>query len=445
MWSLVPTLCVLIIALWTHRTLEALLGGALLGFLIIEPAKFFSLFTASLLKVMSDPTVGWIILVCGLFGSLISMLFKSGGAEAFSALMLRWIKSRRGALLAAWLMGIAIFIDDYLHALTVGSSMKPVTDKFRASREMLAFIVDSTAAPVCVLVPLSTWAVYVAGLMESNGLARPGQGLDFYIRTIPFVIYGWAATLLVPLVIFSVVPLMGPMKRAERRAAKGDLAPPNSEEIALEPAPDQLGRAPRLVYFLLPIAVLIVATACFDMLKGVLSATAFTIALFAATRHMTFAEAMTSATTGFQSMFTALAIIVTSFVLKDVNDQLGLANLVIETASPWMSRALLPAVAFVALAPLTVATGSFWGVYAIATPILVPLALSLNVNPTLAIGAMVSAGAFGSHACFYGDATVLSSAASGCNNMAHALTQLPYALLAATVTAVIYVVLGAIM
>jgi Na+/H+ antiporter NhaC len=119
--------------------------------------------------------------------------------------------------------------------------------------------------------------------------------------------------------------------------------------------------------------------------------------------------------------------------------------LVIDVASPWMSRAMLPAVAFAALAPLTVATGSFWGVYAIATPILVPLAISLDVYPPLAVGAMVSAGAFGSHACFYGDATVLSSAASGCNNMAHAVTQLPYALLAATVTTIIYLALGFMM
>jgi len=445
LWSVIPTLCVLLLAMATHRTFEALLGGALVGFVIIGTSDFFAQFTASLLKVMQDPTVSWIILVCGLFGSLISLLFKSGGAEAFTIIMLRWVKTRRSALTATWLMGLSIFIDDYLHALTIGSAMKPVTDKFRSSREMLAFIVDSTAAPVCVLVPLSTWAVYVAGLMESNGLAPPGEGLAFYIRTIPFVIYGWAATFLVPLVIWNAVPLVGAMKRAEARAASGQLAPPNSEELTLEVSPEEFGRAPRLAYFVLPIAVLIAATAFFDMLKGVLSATAFTVAMFVATKRMSFNAAMAGAFTGFQSMFNALAIIVMSFVLKDVNDQLGLADLVIDVASPWMSRAMLPAVAFAALAPLTVATGSFWGVYAISTPILVPLAISLDVYPPLAVGAMVSAGAFGSHACFYGDATVLSSAASGCNNMAHAVTQLPYALLAATVTTIIYLALGFMM
>jgi len=141
----------------------------------------------------------------------------------------------------------------------------------------------------------------------------------------------------------------------------------------------------------------------------------------------------------------ALAIIVLSFVLKDVNDQLGLTQYIIETVSPWMNRALLPAIAFVALALVTFATGSFWGVYAIALPIVIPLAQSMEVDTWLAIGAVISAGAFGSHACFYGDATVLSASATGCNNMAHALTQLPYALLSAGIALVIYLILGGLM
>ena len=163
-WSLVPTISVLALALLTRKTFEALLGGALIGFIILSPTGFFSGFTTSLLGVMQDPTIGWVILVCGLFGSLIHLLVKSGGAMAFADYLLRYVKSRRSALLTTWILGLAIFIDDYLNALTIGTSMKKITDKFGVPREMLAYVVDSTAAPICVLIPLSTWAIYIAGL-----------------------------------------------------------------------------------------------------------------------------------------------------------------------------------------------------------------------------------------------------------------------------------------
>ena len=157
---------------------------------------------------------------------------------------------------------------------------------------------------------------------------------------------------------------------------------------------------------------------------------------------MSFTTAMDGVFEGFKTMLYALAIVVMSFVLKEVNDQLGLTQYIIETVSPWINRALLPAIAFVSLAIITFATGSFWGVYAISLPIIIPLAQELDVNIWLAIGAVISAGAFGSHACFYGDATVLSASATGCNNMAHVTTQLPYALLAGGISVVVYLGLG---
>ena len=443
-WSVVPTLAVLVVALVTHRTFEALCVGALLGYVILQPSTFFSGFVESLLEVMQDPTIGWVILVCGLFGSLIHLLVSSGGANAFAASMLRYVKSRRSSLMVTWLLGLVLFIDDYLNALTIGTSMKPVTDRFRVSREMLAYVVDSTAAPVCVLVPLSTWAIYVAGLLESNGVAAAGDGLQAYLQTIPFAVYGWVAALTVPLVAWGIIPPLGPMKSAETRAAVGPLAPPDSAAIALDIPQSNAKSEPRLAYFLLPMIVLIGATVYFDVdaLKGVILAVLFTVVLFVSFRVMSFTGAMESVFGGFQTMLYALAIIVMSFVLKAVNEDLGLTEFVIENVSPWLNRSLLPAIVFLALSLVTFSTGSFWGVYAISLPIVIPLAQNLEVHPWLAIGAVVSSGAFGSHACFYGDASVLSASAAGCNNMAHVLTQLPYALLAASVSTCIYLVLG---
>lgn len=446
--SLIPTIAVLAIALLTRKTFEALVGGAVIGFLLLEPRHFFSGFTDSLLGVMGDPTIGWVILVCGLFGSLIHLLVRSGGATAFADYLLRYVRGRRGALLVTWLLGLAIFIDDYLNALTVGTSMKKVTDRYGISREMLAYVVDSTAAPICVLVPLSTWAIYVSGLLESTEVVPAGMGLQGYLKAIPYIAYAWVAALVVPLVAAGVIPPLFGMGRAEARAAGGKLAPPNSAGIALDiPTEVSEEREPELLHFLLPIAVLIGGTIYFeiDALKGIMLSIVFTLAYFVGSGVMNFKQAMDSVFSGFQLMLYALAIIVLSFVLKDVNDQLGLTQYIIETVSPWMNRALLPAIAFVSLALVTFATGSFWGVYAIALPIVIPLAQSMAVDSWLAIGAVISAGAFGSHACFYGDATVLSASATGCNNMAHALTQLPYALLSAGIALVIYLVLGGLM
>ena len=442
--SLLPTLTVVVLALITKKTFEALVGGSLVGFIIISYGSFFLDFTDSLLLVMQDPTIAWVVLVCGLFGSLIHLLAQTGGTSAFSEYLLKYVKTRKGALLATWLLGIGIFIDDYLNALTVGSSMKKVTDRFKVPREMLAYVVDSTAAPICVLIPLSTWAIYISGLLESEGVAASGQGLQGYLQAIPYITYGWVAAILVPLVAVNIVSPLGAMKQAEIRATEGILIPPGSDSISLDLPEDASSKTPKLSYFVLPILVLIGATIFFgvDALKGIIFTLLFTVLFFTVQKVLTFTQAMKGIFDGFKTMLYALAIVVMSFVLKDVNDQLGLANYVIETVSPIISRAYLPLIAFVSLALITFATGSFWGVYAISLPIIIPLAQSMGADIWLSIGAVISAGAFGSHACFYGDATVLSASATQCNNMAHVMTQLPYTLIAGLVTSVIYLVLG---
>lgn len=442
--SLLPTLTVIVLALVSKKTFEALVGGSLVGFLIISASSFFSDFTNSLLMVMQDATIGWVILVCGLFGSLIHLLAQSGGTTAFSGYLLKYVKNRKGALMATWILGLCIFIDDYLNALTVGTSMKKVTDKFNVPREMLAYVVDSTAAPICVLIPLSTWAIYISGLLESEGVVAAGEGLTGYLQAIPYITYGWVAAILVPLVALNLIPSLGAMKKAEARAKTGILIPPDSEAISLEMPDDISEQKPNLLYFVLPILVLIAATIFFDVdaLKGVITAIVFTVLFFTLKKIISFTQAMNGIFKGFKTMLYALAIVVMSFVLKDVNDQLGLTPYIIEIVSPVINKEFLPVIAFIALALVTFATGSFWGVYAISLPIIIPLAQSMGVDIWLSIGAVISAGAFGSHACFYGDATVLSASATGCNNMAHVMTQLPYTLIAGSVTSLIYLALG---
>lgn len=440
---LIPTLVVLGIALKTHRTFIALLGGSIVGMVLLYRQNFFIEFTGALQQVMIDPTIGWIILVCGLFGSLIQLLVRTGGTKAFASLLLTRVNSARSALFMTWLLGLVIFIDDYLNALTVGNSMKKVTDRFKVPREMLAYVVDSTAAPICVLIPLSTWSIYVAGLLESTGAAATGEGLSIYVQAIPFMAYGWLAVLVVPLVIIGIIRPIGPMKVAFKRvAAGGAIAPIDSPS---DPPEQEDDRQQSIWDFLLPIIVLIGVTILtgIDALQGVIASIAFIWLYHVVFRKgLTLIQAIEESFAGFKTMVYALAIIIMSFVLKEVNEGLGLTQYVIDAVLPVMNKAWLPAMAFVTLSVITFATGSFWGVYAISLPIIIPLAQEMGVHPQLAIGAVISSGAFGSHACFYGDATVLSASATGCNNMAHALSQLPYALLAGGLSTIVFLVLG---
>lgn len=431
--SLLPTAVVLIIALITHRTLEALIAGSLTGFLMLSPQTALQEFSATALKVMQDPTTGWIFLVCGLFGSLIALVQFSGGTLAFSDIVGRYCRTRRKALLFGWLLGIIIFIDDYLNALTVSTAMRKLTDKLKISRQMLAYIVDSTAAPVCLLIPFSTWVLYLAGLFESNGLAESGSGFGFYLSLLPYLFYPWIAVLLVPLVIWGVIPPLGAMKKAEQDTA----------DSPLEEEPD-LPQAvkPRMINFVLPMVTLIATTWYFDIdaLMGVGCALIVTLALYSAQRIASFSRLFDELMSGLESMLVPLGIIFTAFILQAVNEKLGLAPYLIDTVTPYMDAQWLPALTFLLLSALAFGTGSFWGVYAIALPIVVPLAQSLGADMALTLGALISAGAFGSHACFFGDATVISAKGCGITPMQHAMSQLPYVLIAAGLSFLLFLI-----
>ncbi|WP_432474698.1 Na+/H+ antiporter NhaC family protein [Amphritea sp. HPY] len=443
-YAIFPTLVVLIVALVTKRTIESLLAGVVVGLLMISPAELVSGFANVALATMRDDTIGWIILVCGFFGSLIALLIKTGSAVSFSDYMAHFVKSRRSSLVVTWILGLIIFIDDYLNALAISSSMKKVTDKFKVSREMLAYIVDSTAAPICVLVPFSTWAIFFAGLLEDNGVAGKGEGLSVYIDAIPYMFYAWVAAIIVPLVAFGKFPLMGSMKAAEMRARGGEVVPPGVVELDLTVAPgESLSSArtkPALYNFFVPIMALIFFTWYFDVdiLRGVVVALAITVVLYMSQRLMSFNEIFDTGMEGFKSMMVPLGTVVAGFMLKDVNDSLGLTMYVIDTVKPMMTPELLPMVVFLVMALIAFATGSFWGMLAVALPIVMPLAIAMDAHLPLVIGALMSAAAFGSHACFYGDSTVLSAQGSGCTPMQHALTQLPYAMLAAAVASVMF-------
>lgn len=385
-----------------------------------------------------DETVAWVIIVCGLMGSLIALFQQVGATNAFSHMLAARAKDGKSALLYTWALGLLIFIDDYLNALAVGSAMRKVTDKFGVSREKLAYVVDSTAAPICVLMPISTWAVFFAGVLEASDVAPAGEGMSLYISAIPYMLYPWIAALMVPLVAIGGVPDLGMMKRVEANTKAKMVAETHISDNQADVSQSSED-CPRVstYHFLVPIIALLGFSAWFDLdvQIGVLLAVAVTIVLYGVQRLMAWTDMFDAVLDGIKMMVPALTIVVVAFMFKEVNDLLGLAPYVIENVTPYMTPALLPVLVFATMALISFATGSSWGVFVIAIPIVLPLAANVGVSAPLAIGALLSASAFGSHACFYSDATVLSAQGSGCGVMEHALTQIPYALIAAAIAA----------
>jgi len=438
--TLLPTILVLGLALWSRRTLESVLAGALAAFFIMEGLGFLDAMAQATLATLMTEDVAWVMLVCGLYGGFIALLVKGGGSYALGRALISRIETKRGGLLATWSLGLVIFLDDYLNSLTVGATMKAVTDRFRTSRAMLAYVVDSTAAPLCLLVPLSSWGAYFASLLEQNGVAAEGQGIAVFIETIPYLFYPMVALLIVPLVAVGVIPLVGPMRRAEELAERtGDLGASEDQALAVE----ENARGGMSVFFLPMIAmVLFTVFPSVDLLRGVIAGILFTFAYYALWRVMPILEVFDTCIEGIKSMVPVLAMLLTLFVFVEANDRLGLTPYVIDAVSPFMTAGMLPVVVFVTVSALSFTTGSNWGVIAITMPIAYPLAQTFDVSIPLVMGALFSASAFGSQACFYSDSTVLSAQGAGCTTHQHAVTQLPYALLGAAVAAMLFILVA---
>lgn len=434
--TLVPTFVVLATAIITHRPVASLIVGVLVGILLNTPKNILGSFSEITLEVMQDPQIAWVIMVCGLMGSLFYLLMAAGGVEAFTLAMAKRANTRKKSLLITWFLGLTMFLDDYLSAIVIGNSMKKVTDKFKVSRSMLAYIVDSTAAPICVLVPISTWAVYFSVILESTDNISLGEGMQYYISAIPFMFYPIIALLLVPLVASERFPLIGPMKEEELKASHM-----NSISQSKDQDSKNIRTQSNIWVFVLPLLTLILFSWLnnIDLLRGIIATLMLIIPIMIGLKIIDMNSAFDAILDGFKVMIPPLMIVVAAFMFKVINDQLGMPQYVIETMKPILSPTLFPVIVFITMAFVSFATASNWGIYLIVIPIVLPLGIALEVPIPLIIGAVLSASTFGSHACFYTDATVLAAQSSGVDTMKHALTQIPYALIAALTASIAYI------
>ncbi len=449
---LIPPAIVIVMSIVLRSSFEALLIGCVAGFIILSVytgSNAFTDFVDSSIRVIGDTSSGgsvWVILVCGLYGSLIALMVRSGGLIKFGEWALRYIKTKKQALMGTWVVGLIIFLDDYLSELTVGLSMRKITDTFKVPREILAYIVNATAAAWSVIAPISTWTIYIGALLVVSKAAPEGEGLQTYWRMIPFIAYGYIAVILAALFASGVLPWFGKLKQAAIRAeTTGQLtASAFSSSSVMDVSQMNAAKEGKLIYFVLPMLVALVATIFFDIdaLKGVIIAVAFTFIYYRIINLGSFQQLSDTMFNGVNSMVLALSILMMSYVLKDINSRMGLTEYVLHGVTPYVSKEMLPLAVFLSMALISVTTGSSWGLYAVALPLIVPLAQQLDANVLLCCGAAVSAGVMGSNSCPYSDATILTSQSCESPPLDNSFAQLPYIGLVFSLTCIAYIILG---
>ena len=446
--TLIPIVFIIVMAVVTRKSFESLLAGSVIACIIMHGTGFFLPWVDMLMEALSDPENQWVILVCGLFGSLIALLRESKGTGGFIRIGERLCKTERGALLGTFVMGVVIFVDDYLNMLTVGTCMRAICDRRKVPRESLAYMLDSTGTPICVLLPFSTWtAFYISLFMKEEAIRNMGfsSGLSMYIQTIPYIFYASVTVLMVFLFAMGWLPKIGPMKKAyDRVRTTGRTYSEESDRYNTEP--EDTGEEGKVIDFLLPVAFLIVATiVADDILAAVILTLVLCLVLYIPRKRMTFTQWSELLISGFCEMMPTLAILAGAFTVARCCNAMELPEYVISTVQPYVTPQTYPLIIFLVVSVLTFATSSTWGISTIVIPIIIPLGAAVDANMILTMAAILSGSTFGSHACFYSDATVLASAAARIENMEHAFTQIPYSLIGAAITCVCLLVSGYMM
>lgn len=464
-WALVPPVVAIGLALLTKEVYSSLFLGILMGGLLYSGFDFEGtithIFEDGIIGSLSDSYNVGILVFLVILGTMVCLMNKAGGSAAFGQFAATKIHSRVGAQLTTILLGVLIFIDDYFNCLTVGSVMRPVTDKFQVSRAKLAYLIDATAAPVCIIAPISSWAAAVTGFVEGE------DGFSIFMRAIPYNFYAiLTIVMMVGMVLLKVE--FGSMKLHESNAVKGDLytTPGRPYGQAKEELQSAKGT---VIDLLIPIFSLIVccvigmlytgsffegtdfvtafsqSDASLGLTFGSFFGLVITIGLYQIRRVLRFSECMACIPEGFKAMVPAIMILTFAWSLKAMTDSLGadvyVAGVVEAGAKGFLM--FLPALIFVVGCFLAFATGTSWGTFGILIPIVV--SVFQNSNPQLmiiSISACMAGAVCGDHCSPISDTTIMASAGAQCEHVGHVTTQLPYAVTAAVVSFITYIVAG---
>ena len=464
-WSLVPPVVAIVLALITKEVYSSLFVGILIG------GAFWAGFKpeATILHVFQDGVVGvltdsynmGILVFLVILGVMVCMMNKAGGSAAFGRWAKEHIKTRAGAQLATIVLGVLIFIDDYFNCLTVGSVMRPVTDSHNVSRAKLAYLIDATAAPICIIAPISSWAAAVTGFVKGE------DGFSIFIRAIPYNYYAILTVIMMVTLVLAKEDY-GPMKTHEKNAIEGDLFTTGDRpfENTSENAIYNKGKVIDLVFPILSLIVCCVigmiysggffsgtgfveafsgSDASVGLMLGSFFAMVITIVFYAVRKVLRFSDSMACIPEGFKAMVPAILILTFAWTLKAMTDSLGAAPFV---ASVMNSAAgglmnLLPAIIFLVGCFLAFATGTSWGTFGILIPIVVAVFQGTNETMMIiSISACMAGAVCGDHCSPISDTTIMASAGAQCNHVNHVSTQLPYAMTVAAVSCITYVIAG---
>lgn len=457
--SLVPVCIALVLAFVTKDALISILVGVLAG-IIVSGQNIVTGFTGILQSALGNADFIWILGIEVFVGIVVAFFQKAGALEAFASMVSRHNLKRRGATILASLLGIFIFFSDYFSSLYVGNIMRPVTDKAKVSREMLAYICDSTSAPMTSLLPFTSTAMYTAGLLVGIGvIADSSIGVEVVFKAFPFNFYCWITIIMVLLISAGIIPHFGPMRTAERRAQQeGKVLADNAVPLLsseLESIKLKEGCKSNLIIdFFMP-AIIIVgisigtyvilgSTLC---LEALVVASAYQLVSMLVRRMATLKEIVDTAVAGIKSVMSAILILAMAYCLNAITKQIGTAEFIVGITEEWMTAALLLMISFLVCSLISFLTGTSWGTIAIMIPIIVPLAFSVSGGElgTLvyaAVSTVLGGATFGDHCSPISDTTILSSLAAGSDHIAHVKTQIPYALTGAAFASIGYLIIG---
>ncbi len=459
--SLMPPILAIILALLTKEVYSSLFIGIVLAGLFsanFNPVVAMdNVLGTGLIDAVSGTAGIFVFLV--VLGILVALINKAGGSAAFGAWAEKNIKSRTGAMFATFILGVLIFIDDYFNCLTVGSVMRPVCDRHKISRAKLSYLIDATAAPICMIAPISSWAAAVASY------APEGEGISLFIKAIPYNFYSLLTFVFIIVICFKKMDF-GPMKVHELNAIQnGDLY--TSGERVDEGEEETFSAKGKVIDLVLPVLVLIVlcvlaliyvggffsgesfvnafanTDATVGLPWGAIIALVVTIVYFILRKLISFKEAMECIPKGFVAMVPAILILTFATALKNVNGLLGYATYVEAVLSNARAlQNLLPAVIFVVACVLAFATGTSWGTFGILIPIVTVIFDATNPLLIIGMSACLAGAVCGDHCSPISDTTIMSSAGAQCNHLNHVSTQLPYAITVAAVSFVSYIIAG---
>ena len=461
-WALVPPVIAIALALITKEVYSSLFVGILIGALFNTnfnlAGAWVTMFEDGFVASLADEWNVGILLFLVILGTIVVLINKAGGSAAYGEWAAKRIKTRKGAQLAVFVLGVLIFIDDYFNCLTVGNVMRPVTDSHKVSRAKLAYLVDATAAPVCMIAPISSWAAAVAGVA---GFA----GITLFVRAIPYNFY----SLFTFVMIISIIVLdldFGTMKKHERNAVeKNDLFTTADRPYA-DVSEQVVSTKGKVMDLVLPVIILIVACVvgmvytggffsgesfidafadCDPSLGlplGSFLALIFTVIYFICRRVLSFKQCMEALPMGFKAMVPAILILSFAWTLSGMTGMLGAAEYVAGLVEGTSLIAFLPVIIFIIAAFLSFATGTSWGTFGILIPIITGVFAASDPMLVPSISACLAGAVFGDHCSPISDTTIMSSTGAQCNHINHVSTQLPYALTVAVLSIVSYIILG---